>query len=303
MIGIYAKSSWFWQNILKFIIIFLLIFVIQVPFSLAEEAVTTQQVQIEQNYSYSPYLGSGFYGSRSDDRSIFVLNVPLSFDLVPTGREALDPGEFDWGLKFNTTISAGFFDYDPEESLPELELPSEIGTLAILPGLEYVAPINDSWSLHPFIDLGLGKNFEANTVNIIYGVGIRSYYDFSIGKYPFLLGNRLYRVGFRNRTLDSSNSFAAFETGLNMTLFKGSTFGRDTDLGLYYMNFIFSEDLNLTEISDKVDSVDIQHEIGFTFGASRAVSHTAIGRPRIGLGVRFVGNDQLYRLVFGFPFF
>jgi hypothetical protein len=303
MIGLYVKSSWSWQNILKYRVIFLLVALFLAPLVQAAEVVTTRQVQIEQNFSYAPYLGSGFYGSRSDERSIFVLNVPLSFDLVPTQQESLDTGEFDWGLKFNTTVSAGFFDYDPEVSLPELELPSEIGTLAILPGLEFVAPVNDSWSLHPFVDLGLGKNFEADTVNLIYGFGIRSYFDFSIGDYPFLLGNRLYQAGFKNKTLDSSNSFAAFETGLNMTLLRGSLFGRDTDLGLYYMNFIFSEDLNLTEISEKVDTVDIQNEIGFTFGASRAVSHTAIGRPRIGLGVRFVGNDQLYRLVFGFPFF
>jgi hypothetical protein len=201
MISIYAKSSWFWQNTLKFLLIFLLTSLFLAPDAQAAEAVTTQQVQIEQNFSYAPYLGSGFYGSRSDERSIFVLNIPLSFDLVSNEQESLDSGDFDWGLKFNTTVSAGFFDYDPEQSIPELELPSEIGTLTILPGLEFVAPVSESWSLHPFLDLGLGKNYEAGTVNVIYGVGIRSYYDFSIGKYPFLLGNRLYQAGFRNRTL------------------------------------------------------------------------------------------------------
>jgi hypothetical protein len=79
--------------------------------------------------------------------------------------------------------------------------------------------------------------------------------------------------------------------------------GRETDLGLYYMNFVFSDDLSLTDVSDKVDSLNIQNEVGFTFGASRPVEHTLIGRPRIGLGVRFDNGERLYRLFLGFPFF
>jgi len=288
---------------LKISIIWLFVAILYFPAILAEEAITTQQVQVEQNYSYSPYLGAGIYGSRTDDRSIFVLNVPLSFDLVKYDEYTFDPQESNWGLKLNTTISAGFFDYDPEQSLPELELPSGIGTLVVLPGIEYIAPITDSWRLHPFADLGVGRNFDAKTNNLIYGFGIKSYYHFDIGNFPFLLGNRLYQAGFHNRTLDVSNSFAAFETGLNMTVVRGSMWGRETDLGLYYMNFIFSDDLSLTDVSDKVDSLNIQNEVGFTFGASRPVEHTLIGRPRIGLGVRFDNGERLYRLFLGFPFF
>ena len=281
----------------------MLLIVLVVPPVQAAEATPAERTQVEQNYSYSPYLGAGIYGSRTDERSIFVLNVPLSFYLVEYDEYTTESQEADWGLKLNTTISAGFFDYEPEQSIPELELPSGIGTLVVLPGIEYIAPITDSWRLHPFADLGVGRNFDANTNNLIYGFGVKSYYHFDIGKFPFLLGNRLYQAGFHNRTLDVSNSFAAFETGLNMTVARGQLWGRETDLGLYYMNFIFSDDLSLTEVSDKVDSLNIQNEIGFTFGASKPVDYTFIGRPRIGLGVRFTDGEELYRLFLGFPFF
>ncbi|MDX1335023.1 MAG: hypothetical protein R3312_04505 [Gammaproteobacteria bacterium] len=299
----YEKFKFLDAIALKSFIFSILLVLLCSPVVQAAVATQAEQVQIEQNYSYAPYLGAGIYGSRTDDRDIFVLNVPVSYYLVDFDEYTTEPQEADWGLKLNTTISVGFFDYDPEESLPELDIPTEVGTLVILPGIEYIAPINDSWRLQPFLDLGVGRNFEAKTTNLIYGFGVKSYFHFDIGKFPFLLGNRLYQAGFKNKHLDTSDSFAVFETGLNMTVARGSLFGRETDLGLYYMNFIFSDNLNLSDISEKADTANIQNEIGFSFGATRPVEHTLVGRPRIGMGVRFIDGDQLYRLFLGFPFF
>jgi hypothetical protein len=47
-------------------------------------------------------------------------------------------------------------------------------TLSVMPGLEYVLPMTDNWSLTPFIDLGIARDFANETTAGIGGIGAKS---------------------------------------------------------------------------------------------------------------------------------
>jgi len=250
----------------------------------------------EPNYSYAAYLGTGIYTTASGG-SLGVLNIPIAFPL-------LKPEEKGWGLDFKLPVSIGFFNYDFEQDLPSGNLPSSFDTITVLPGVELNVPMSDSWSLHPFVDVGLGRNFGTDTMNGIYGLGLKSYYAFKVRQFPFLLGNRLYHAGFRNLDTDQYDSFTGLESGLHVPVIRtGNHFNRQTDFALYYQNFIYSENLLISNQKGQLDSYNIQNEVGFSWGSSQISKNTLYQQPRIGLGVRVSNGVRIYRLVFGMPFF
>jgi hypothetical protein len=252
--------------------------------------------EFDPNFSYAAYLGTGVYTTASGD-NLGVLNIPIAFPLLGEGNRG-------WGLDFNIPIALGFVNYDFEKDLPSGALPEGFDAVTVLPGLEFHLPLTDSWSLHPFVDLGLARNLTSGTTNGIYGGGVISYYGFNLGRFPFLLGNRLFRAGYRNLDIEASGAFSALETGLYVPVIAtGKVFDRQTDFSLYYENYIYSENLLFSNTKGQFDSYHIQNEIGFTWGASLPSRSNLYQQPRIGLGVRLDGDTRIYRLVFGMPFF
>jgi len=250
----------------------------------------------EPNYSYAAYLGTGIYTTSAGD-SLGVLNIPIAFPI-------LKPEQRSWGLDFKVPVSIGFFNYDFEAELPSGNLPNSFDTVTVLPGVEFRVPMNDFWSLHPFVDLGAGRNFNTGTKNAIYGIGLKSYFTFSLAGHPFLVGNRLYNAGYRNLDTDQYDSFTGLESGLHVPLTgTGIIFNRQTDLAVHYQNFIYSENLLISNDKGQLDSYNIQNEIGFTWGATQIKKNTLYQQPRIGLGVRVSDGVTIYRLIFGMPFF
>jgi len=273
------------------------LFLILLPAGVVAGAETRSgSFEFDPNFSYAAYLGTGVYSTASGD-TLGVLNIPIAFTLL--GQE-----KRWWGLDLNVPISLGFVNYDFEKDLPSGNLPESFDAITVLPGIEFHLPITDSWSLHPFVDLGLGRNLSTDTTNGIYGGGVISYYGFNLGRFPFLLGNRLFRAGYRNLDTDASGAFTALETGLHVPVIDtGKVFDRQTDFALYYENYIYSENLLFSNTKGQFDSYNIQNEIGFTWGASLPSRNNLYQQPRIGLGVRFDGDIRIYRLVFGMPFF
>lgn len=251
----------------------------------------------DPNYSYAAYLGTGIYKTATGD-SLGVLNIPIAFPILRPHEER------SWGMDFKVPVSIGFFNYDFEDDLPSGELPTSFDTVTVLPGVEFRVPMTETWSLHPFIDVGAGRNFGTDTTNAIYGLGFKSFFAFNLATRPFLLGNRLYHAGYRNLDNDQYDAFTGLETGLHMPVIgTGTHFNRKTDFAVYYQNFIYSENLLISNDKGQLDSYNIQNEIGFTWGATQIRKNTLYQQPRIGFGVRVTRSATIYRLVFGMPFF
>ena len=78
-------------------------------------------------------------------------------------------------------------------------------------------------------------------------------------------------------------------------------------VSFYYINYYYLEDLVLVDFLEARIFLENKNEVGITVSLPKYLGlaeHFLLPvNPRIGLGVQFVGDARLYRLVFGVPFF
>ena len=100
----------------------------------------------------------------------------------------------------------------------------------------------------------------------------------------------------------STSSFAVFETGLDYSIPTNYTIdGSVVNVGLYFINYYYLDDLVPGDFLDTRISLENKNEIGFTFTLPK---HSWLpDNSRVGLGVQFTRDTELYRIVIGAPFF
>jgi hypothetical protein len=250
------------------------------------------------NFAFSNYLGTGFYSSGGGE--VFILKIPLYSTLKPMTDS--EPG---WVVNYPVTLGTANIEEIIGGEFPDLD---DVGTVSLVPGIEYLYPISPDWQLIPFFDLGIARDVvNDNSVGIL-GAGVISYVNFDFGERWLTLGNRfLYAV---QESFDHGNhsNFSVIETGLDYNIPTSLTLGGSVvSVSFYYINYYYLEDLVLVDFLDARIFLENKNEVGVTVSLPKYLGlaeHFLLpDNPRIGLGVQFVGDARLYRLVFGVPFF
>ena len=244
------------------------------------------------NFAFGNYLGSGFYASGGGD--VFLLKIPLSTTIRPMTSN--DPG---WSIRYPVTLGVANIDEIIDGNIPSTD---HVGTISIVPGIEYYYPLRRNWYLVPFFDTGLARDL-VNNINIrILGTGIRSYVNFDFDRNRLTLGNRFLYADQKNLDIDHNSNFAVFETALDYNIPTDFTIhGSYIDFSLYYINYYYFKDLVLVDYLDNAISLENKNEIGFT--VSLPEYFWLPENSRLGFGVQITKDAELYRIVFGMPFF
>lgn len=246
------------------------------------------------NFAFARYLGTGFY--TTGDSRVFVLQIPLTHTLREIDLERRESG---YMLRLPLTIGLVDFENIVDGEIPDIE---DVGTISLVPGVEYLYPVKSNWSLQPFIDLGLAHDLH-NDINVrVFGVGMKSFAWFGHGNNTLLLGNRLLYASENTIDIDGSSDFAVFETGLDYHIpTEMSVLGHFFNVSLYYVNHYYLNDLVFVRILNNPIQLSSSNEFGFTFSLPQ-VSWLP-DDPRLGFGVQISGDIRVYRVVFGMPFF
>jgi len=244
------------------------------------------------NFAFGHYLGTGFYASGGGE--VFLLSIPLSTTIRPMTSN--DPG---WVVTYPVTLGVANIDQIIEGEVPTLD---HVGTISVVPGVEYHYPVMHNWRLVPFFDLGIARDL-ANNVNIrVLGTGAKSFANFYFGRKRLTLGNRFLYADQKNLERGSNSNFAVFETALDYNIPTDFTVqGSFFDYSFYYINYFYLKDLVLVDTLDNPISLENKNEIGFTF--SIPDYSWLPGESRLGFGVQFTRDAKLYRIIFGMPFF
>ena len=259
----------------------------------AANAYSQEQTEAELiNFAFSNYLGTGFYASGGG--AVFILRVPLSTTLRPMTSN--DPG---WVITYPVTFGIANVDEIVDGNAPTLD---HVGTISVIPGVEYHYPVLQNWRLIPFVDLGLARDL-VNKVNIrVLGTGVKSYATFDFNRHRLTLGNRFLYADQKNLEDNHNSNFSVFETALDYNITTDfSIHGSFIDIGFYYINYYYLKDLVLVDYLDNPISLENKNEVGFTF--SLPEYSWLPDNPRLGFGVQFTKDAELYRIVFGMPFF
>ena len=243
------------------------------------------------DYVYANYLGSGVYSAAGRDVGVFA--IPFSLPDPVYARDNLR-------ITVNIPVTFGFFDFSSDSPLPP-GIPEQLGTLTVVPSVNFEYQMKEKWKLIPFIDLGFGKNFSDGSNVGIYATGLKSDYQFELFGRKSRLGNRLLYASYTT----AENPLTSFDTGVEINQpLNGKLFGKKLDVGLYAVNFLYLQNLEFARAASGAPPVNVamQNEVGFTFGIGRGIERSVLKIPRFGLGYRFGGGVTAVRIVFGAPF-
>jgi len=263
----------------------------------AAESLSDDTSEVElTNFAFANYLGSGFYSS--GNQKLFIFRLPLSSELTEVTSAK-------GGLRLNYPVSLGAGVIDAESDFPEIEEILDLNnflTLSVVPGLEYVLPVTEIWTLLPFFDLGIAKDFQNDTTIGVGGVGAKSFVSLEFDRSRLIIANRLLYAEQENVDTGANSHFSSFETGLEYIIPTNYTIkGSLVSFSVYYINYYYLDDLVLGGSSENRISLENKNEIGFTFTLPK---HEWLpDNLQLGFGVQVTRNTDFYRLVLGTPFF
>ncbi len=243
------------------------------------------------NFAFSNYLGTGFYATSGQE--VFVFQIPFQYTI----REKTNKIS-GWVLKLPLTFGIINVNNIDINNIPDL---NDVTTLTFLPGIEYQHPITQNWTVTPFIDIGLARDFNNATNVLLTGIGIKSFYSIPVGNALLMLGNRFLYARERSDISNNDSDYSLIETGLNYRVASDYTFDNGTIFSnLYYINFYYPNNLVFFEQTANPVRVGVEHEIGITF--SNLPDFLFFKQPQIGAGIRFGDDLNVFRIVFGAPF-
>lgn len=259
------------------------------PPVLRAQSIDTRSASNNINYAFSSELGSGVY--ELDGRIMQVYRLPLWWNL----RDATDEKP---GLRFVMPTTFGFFDFTSRDVL-EGDLPSNIGSFSIMPGLEldYLAP--RGWHFVPYLLAGTSLADNADDGWLFSG------------------GARLQRTSQRG----VRQTIRLHEFSASMVDYRGATpndwFVRQRNgfeirrvnpvapgvhrwvAGAYAILDLVPDPPHM---QNDAEAGVVQFEAGLTLALNPMPQLFGYDLPRLGIGYRLAGDFPGWRLVIGAPF-
>lgn len=261
------------------------------PAALAASPLKQSQQPIA-NFSFASQLGAGVYGI--DGRTVQIYRVPFEYELRPPSQESVG-----WDLTLPVTL--GFFGYRVQDVVEE-GLPKSVDTYSFMPGLEVSKLFGPQWRLAAFAEFGVATVPQDSSANLIYGLGGRARYLFSLGKYHLRYATEILFAGSQVDE-HADDTMVRVTNGIDaLRNSRMSMRGQVVDFGPYFMNEWFPKRPNAPVGSGGPPMSALQWEVGMTIGTVQPAYVWSVPLPRIGLGYRFGRDLSVVRLVFGAAF-
>ena len=250
--------------------------------------------QVEHSYIYAAVMGTGSY--QINGRRISMLRLPFSW----TQRQ---PTEESPGWKWLLPVVVGHDSFEGSDWLEEL-FPTDLVTLTVLPGFEYLYPVNPKWILKPFVQLGAGRDFAIDETIMMTQIGMRSLNLFEPGKlWQLRWGNTLRWAAEYQLKSEDKTSFGVFESGLDVRRempFK--LWQRRFDLGTYYIFQRFMPRWDVSDSPDRRSRAYDLHEFGLSVGFIEPNRIWGVPVQRVRIGYKKGGQLQGITIGTEFPF-
>ncbi len=223
----------------------------------------TQSQEIEDisfNFVYSTVLGTGFYSTATE--RVFIMRMPLRWQLTQLDDRS--------SIELLLPVSIGIRDLRDDEG--EFELPDQLMTASLLPGIAWDYLALDNWQIVPSISAGLAKDFEHGTTAWMYSIGVRSYAWWNWGKHQLGFGSRLLGAGQHLESIAGQQGFVMIENGLDWNYeLPWKLGGYPLSSSIFILWQHFADDMDIPGVSGENVVVDNLYQLGFTFGFRETV--------------------------------
>jgi hypothetical protein len=218
---------------------------------------------------------------------------------IPLAATLLDAGDRSWGLDLTVPVSLGFYDLNTASSVGDVV--GRISTVSVAPGVEFLVPVSQRWTLKPYTEVSLGMTTSGETTEVQYAAGLRARGDYRRGPYQFAAGLGAHYASTRASHVDVSD-YTTLELGLDVQRSLGFRLaGREASGGMYGIGRWFP-DLRIQGAGDRIFDVSRVLEVGLSFSTAPELAIWKVKFPWIALGYRFGDMFRGLRLSFSFPF-
>lgn len=221
-----------------------------------------------------------------------VYRIPISYPLRRLGDHA-------WGLRLTFPVSFGTYELSAATDLGDVV--ESIQSVAIIPGIELLVPVGESWVVKPFGEVGVGDDSRTGETHLLYAVGIRARGEYEPAPFELMVG-----TAFKYRNAASTdvvkNWYSTVEAGLDAQVPLGFSIGSRQARGGGYAILRHFSDLELELVTEGPFDVSWNYEVGLSFATEPVLRIWKIKLPWIGLGYRFGDRVEGIRLNFAFPF-
>lgn len=266
--------------------------VLAVPPIQGQEDITPPDDEDLANHAYTNDVGFGGYSV--GEEQVSTVRLPISHTIRSIEDE-------DWGVRLRLPISFGVYNFTFPDLIGDLDS-DRLKTLAVVPGVEFQVPLSQRWTLKPFQELGLGKDFEGGDLFLLSTTGLKGIYTQPWKAVTFTFGSGVRYSLSRSSSGLNNDDFASVDVGLDTRFPLGFGIkGRKIDSSVYVIARHFFRTLVFQQPEGSIE-IERQYEVGLTFGTTPRPLVWKFRLPRIGVGYRFGENLRGVRINFGFPF-
>jgi hypothetical protein len=248
------------------------------------------------HWAVGAFFGTGWYRV-DDNRSVFVLRIqPRQVVREP---ELDEQGLRRWGVEIVYPLSLGLSNLD---DIPDFIEFDNYATLSFTPGVQLEVPVNPSWSLRPFLNLGLGWEIESQERAVIGYGGLKSRYRLSDGRLRWSLLNGIYYAGYRPE-FEDRGQYGALMAGfeLNQPLERLQLQGDTLDLNWHLTYHWYFDRLNFHSDADTFAEFRDQWELGVAIGKrDRPIDLGFLSFEQIGLSYRWSSDGDFNGITVNF---
>jgi hypothetical protein len=242
-------------------------------------------------WAYSAYFGTGRYELGNGDSTYVLSGRPRRTIRAP---EPGPPGERVTGIELFFPIAVGVYDFDPTNFGGTARI-DNVGTVSIVPGAAFEMPLDERWSLKPFVHVGWGTEIDGDTSAWLYWSGLRTRARFSADSFDWMLVNGLTYLGHSSDDGEDGNLLSV------LTAFEFERPSRHEIAGhqvRLHWHVAYTDYLNELEIAPRLIGggavqIDDEWEIGAAFSTGdHRLGIKRLRWDRVGIAYRFSSNGD-----------
>jgi hypothetical protein len=257
----------------------LVFFVVIIGHLLLPENALAQDEANLFHWAYAPAFGTGAY--RVGDEETFVLTFKPKIDLRKQRNHRI-------GVKLTLPLSLGLQTLNLNELISD-DLPDQLTTVSFVPGVEFIVPVGQSWTVKPFGNVGYGTSYTLEQAAWIYFLGAKSRYVFNWGKAQMGFLNELLWAGYLPDP-GEYDTFSRFMLGLEAQYPLGNAQFLNQQLFLepHILYYRYLDDLDFFEpLGDgRILSLEEEVELAVALGTKTPQKFWIFRPDRIGIGLR-----------------
>lgn len=283
------------KKIIKRILILWLLCIILISggqFASAQDPVS-QNPEDLYHWAYASAFGTGAY--RIGDSDMYAIRFAPKFEVY-----ALPNSEVTVNLNLPVTLGLQTFDIDTILSNP---IDETLVTFSFVPGVEFVIPVTNRWTLKPYGNAGLGSEIKGTASAWIYYGGLNSQFLSHFGQLEVTLLNGVQWLGYYSNS-GLADSLARLATGLEGEYPLGNITVKGQQLYMkpHVIHYWYFNDLDFRIVQESPVEINQELELAFAVGTKEPISYGFLKLDRIGVGYRRGDSIEGIRFIFASVF-